>query len=68
MNLIYMPNSRWTEADEEWWWALGTDSGRLRPVFYSLAQMDRYCGDEVLAGWTKGLSEDAYLEQRDTCS
>lgn len=67
MNLIYMPNPRWTEADEEWWWAVGTPNGRLRPVFYSLAQMDRYCGDSVVAGWTKGLSEEKYLEQRGTC-
>lgn len=67
MSLIYMPNPDWTEADEEWWWAIGTPNGGLRPVFFSLAQMDRYCGDDIVAGWTEGLNEDEWLEQRITC-
>jgi len=67
MNLIYMPNPRWTEADEEWWWAIGTPDGKMRPIYFSLAQMDRYCGDKVLAGWREGVSEEEYLEQRGTC-
>lgn len=67
MNLIYMPNPRWSETDEEWWWSIGMANGRMRPVYFSLAQMDRYCGDEVLAGWREGLSEEEYLERRDTC-
>jgi hypothetical protein len=67
MNLIYMPNPRWTEADEEWWWSIGTPDGMMRPVYFSLARMDRYCGDEVLDGWHEGVSEEEYLEQRATC-
>lgn len=67
MNLIYMPNPRWTEADEEWWWSIGTSNGGMRPIYFSLAQMDRYCGDEILAGWREELSEEEYLEQRGTC-
>lgn len=67
MSLIYMPNPEWTSEDEEWWWAVGTPNGGLRPVFFSLARMDRYCGDEVVAGWTEGLNEDEWLEQRITC-
>lgn len=67
MNLIYMPNPLWTEADEEWWWAVGTPSGYLRPVFFSLAQMDRYCGDNVYSGWQQAWNEDEWLERRNTC-
>lgn len=67
MNLIYMPNPQWTADDEEWWWAIGTPDGGLRPVFFSLVQMDRYCGDDTVAGWTDGLNEEEWLEQRITC-
>lgn len=67
MNLIYMPNPEWTAADEEWWWAIATPDGRLRPAFFALAEMDRYCGEQIVLGWQEGVSEEEYLEQRDTC-
>lgn len=67
MNLIYMPDPQWTENDEEWWWAIMTPDGRARPVYFALAQMDRYCEDEIIAGWRDGMSEEEWLEQRDTC-
>ncbi|MEL6307457.1 MAG: endo-1,4-beta-xylanase [Chloroflexota bacterium] len=67
MSLIYMPNPRWTPADEEWWWAVGESDGTMRRVFFSLAQMDRYCGDEIQLGWQADWSEEEWFEQRDTC-
>lgn len=68
MNLIYMPDPQWTEEDEEWWWAIMTPEGGLRPVYFALAGMDRYCGDRIVSGWTdEYTSEDDWLERRDTC-
>lgn len=68
MNLIYMPDPQWTDANEEWWWAIITPDGTARPAFFSIAQMDRYCGGEVIAGWNEQFaSEEDWLEQRDTC-
>lgn len=67
MSLIYMPNPRWTSANEEWWWAVGESNGEMRDVFFSLARMDRYCGDEIHSGWQDGWGEEEWLERRDTC-
>lgn len=68
MSLIYLPDPQWTPDDEEWWWAVITSDGRPRPAFYALAEMDRYCGDAVISGWTdRYASEEEWIEQRDTC-
>ncbi|MEM9952307.1 MAG: endo-1,4-beta-xylanase [Chloroflexota bacterium] len=68
MNLIYMPNPEWTAEDEEWWWSIMLPDGQPRPAFFTLAQMDRYCGDAVLSGWNETFaSEEDWLERRDTC-
>lgn len=68
MSLIYMPNPQWTDANEEWWWAIGTPDGGWRPVFFTLSQMDKYCGDKVVSGWREEWNEDEWHERRDTCS
>jgi polysaccharide biosynthesis protein PslG len=67
MSLIYLPDQAWTETDEEWWWAITTPAGYMRPAFFSLAAMDRYCGDRIQPGWPAGTPEEVYLEQRITC-
>ncbi|MGB7341401.1 MAG: endo-1,4-beta-xylanase [Phototrophicaceae bacterium] len=68
MSLIYLPDPQWTPDDEEWWWAVMTSDGRPRPAYFALAEMDRYCGETVLSGWTdRYASEEEWLEQRDTC-
>lgn len=67
MNLIYMPDPQWTENDEEWWWAIMSPDGP-RPVYFAIAQMDRYCDDNVFTGWTgEYVSEEDWLERRNTC-
>jgi polysaccharide biosynthesis protein PslG len=67
MSLIYMPNPRWTSENEEWWWAVGDSDGIMRPVFFALAQMDKYCGNRVVSGWPQDMTEEEWDEQRDTC-
>jgi len=68
MNLIYLPDPEWTQDDEEWWWAIVTPEGYVRPAFFSISQMDRYCGGEIIAGWNDQFAnEEDWLEQRDTC-
>jgi polysaccharide biosynthesis protein PslG len=67
MSLIYMPNPRWTSDNEEWWWAVGDSDGNMRPVFFALAQMDKYCGNRIVSGWPPTMSQEEWDEQRDTC-
>lgn len=49
MVTIFMADIEWTEADEEWWWAVndggyGADWGG-RPAYYALANMPRWIDD-----------------------
>jgi hypothetical protein len=67
MSLIYLPNPDWTPADEEAWWALAAPDGRLRPAFFDIAGMDRYCGATIVEGWPPGVSEEVYLEHSIAC-
>ncbi len=67
MSLIYLHDPDWTQDDEEWWWSLSTPGGRLRPAFFDIVSMDRYCGDTIVAGWPYGTPEEVYREQRITC-
>jgi hypothetical protein len=67
MSLIYMPNPRWTSDNEEWWWAVGESDGFMRPVFYALAEMDKYCGDSIISGWPTGMMQEEWDEQRVPC-
>jgi len=68
MTLIYLPDPMWTEEDEEWWWSIVLPDGLARPAFFAIASMERYCGERTVAGWPPDVSEEEYLEQRDTCS
>lgn len=67
MSLIYLHNPQWTEHDEEWWWSLTTPNGYLRPAFYDIVSMERYCGDTIVQGWPPYTSEEVYRERRITC-
>ncbi len=67
MSLIYLPDPTWTTADEESWWALVSPDGRLRPAFFEIAGMNRYCDDQIIAGWPPGVSEEVYLEHSIAC-
>ncbi len=48
MSAIYIAAPDWTEADEEWWWAITTPSGYTRPAYIELANMAKYCGTRFL--------------------
>lgn len=67
MSLIYLHNPQWTENDEEWWWSLTTPNGYVRPAFYAIVGMDRYCGDTIIHGWPYGTPEEVYREQSIAC-
>ncbi len=67
MSLIYLHDPDWTSDDEEWWWSLSTPDGYLRPAFFDIVSMDRYCGDTIVSGWPYGTPEEVYREQRITC-
>lgn len=67
MSLIYLPSPQWTEDDEEWWWSITTPAGYVRPAFYAIVSMDRYCGDRIVHGWPDDTPEEVYREQRITC-
>ncbi len=48
MSAIYIAKPDWTQADEEWWWAITTPSGYTRPAYIDLANMAKYCGDRTI--------------------
>jgi polysaccharide biosynthesis protein PslG len=46
MSAIYLAKPSWTPEDEEFWWAFNDpQTGRMRPVFGEMVQMEKYCGD-----------------------
>lgn len=47
MSMIYMANPAWTPDNEEYWWAITTPDGYTRPAYADLANMAKYCGDDV---------------------
>ncbi|HLU08512.1 MAG TPA: hypothetical protein VK003_02520, partial [Oceanobacillus sp.] len=47
MSMIYMANPAWTQADEQYWWSIITPDGYTRQAFIDLANMAKFCGDEV---------------------
>ena len=67
ISLIYLGDPRWTAESEEWWWAITTSSVDLRPAFFAIVSMDRYCDDMIIHGWPPGTPEEIYLEQRISC-
>ncbi|MFW5708624.1 MAG: cellulase family glycosylhydrolase [Chloroflexota bacterium] len=67
MSAIYLANPAWTEDDEEFWWAFNDpQSGRMRPVFGGMAQMEKYCGDAFLP--TRDEFESAYAPEYNPCN
>lgn len=45
MSLIYISKPSWTEANEEYWWAISLPNNRHREAFYAIASMPKICGD-----------------------
>jgi hypothetical protein len=48
MSMIYVADPDWTEADEQFWWAITTPGGYTRPAYIALANAPKYCGDRVI--------------------
>lgn len=48
MSVIYLTDSDWTPADEEYWWALTTPQRGHRQAFFDLANMRKVCGDIII--------------------
>lgn len=47
MSTIYLADTGWTDANEERWWAVTTPENYIRPAYIALANMAKYCGDDV---------------------
>ncbi len=48
MTLIYLSDPAWGPENEQYWWGIITPPGTVRPAFIALANMAKYCGDEVI--------------------
>ncbi len=49
MVTIYLPDPIWTEADEQYWWAIATPgySPHMRAAYIALANMEKISGDQI---------------------
>lgn len=57
MSAIYVADPDWTDANEEWWWAITTPTGYTRQAYIDLANMAKYCGDRVIPARDPGSPE-----------
>ncbi len=67
MSTIYIADPVWTEANEEWWWAITTPSGYTRQAYIDLANMPKYCGDRVIPQRDPGSPEALGLVPVHSC-
>lgn len=67
MSAIYIAAPDWTEANEEWWWAITTPTGYTRPAYIELANMAKFCGDRVLPARDPSSPEALGLVPVDPC-
>ncbi|PJF22825.1 MAG: hypothetical protein CUN56_04035 [Phototrophicales bacterium] len=66
MSVIYFAKPGWTQADEQFWWALNdAETGAIRPAFAGLAQMEKYCGDVIFPA--RDEYESAYAPEYNPC-
>jgi hypothetical protein len=68
MSAIYIADPSWTPADEEYWWAITTPEGIVRPAFIDLANMAKYCGDRVIPARAPDSPEALGLVSVDPCA
>ncbi len=68
MSAIYIADPSWTQANEEWWWAITTPRGYTRPAYIDLANMAKYCGDRVIPARDPGSPEALGLVPVHPCS
>jgi hypothetical protein len=66
MSSIYIAKPSWTPQDEQYWWSFNEpDTGRMRPVFGALAQMEKFCGDVLLPA--RSPEESAFALEHNPC-
>lgn len=57
MSTIYIANPVWSDANEEWWWAISTPDGYTRQAYVDIANMAKYCGERVIPERDPGSPE-----------
>lgn len=69
MSVIYLPKPVWTEADEEYWWAISYPQPGQghREAFFVLANMKKVCGDYVIPERDPNSPEALGLVPADIC-
>lgn len=67
MSVIYLAKPVWTPDDEQFWWSLNDPvTGRYRPAFAGLAQMEKVCGDITFPA--RDAQESAYAPEHNPCN
>lgn len=67
MSAIYIADPHWTSEDEEYWWAITEPGGWTRPAFFSLANMEKVCGDRVIPARAPDSPEALGLATTEPC-
>jgi polysaccharide biosynthesis protein PslG len=68
MSAIYIPDPSWTEANEEYWWAITLGSGGMGESFVALANMEKVCGERIIPARDPGSPEALGLATVVPCS
>lgn len=68
MSMIYIADPDWTEANEQYWWSITTPSGYTRPAYIDLANMAKYCGDQIIPARAPDSPEALGLVPTHPCS
>ena len=66
VSVIYLPKPSWTEADEEYWWAISEPNFRARPAFAALVAMPKWCDDTYIPARIDN-TEEGIFATLDTC-
>lgn len=66
VSVIYLPKPSWTEADEEYWWAISKPNFHARPAFGALVAMPKWCDDYYIPARID-TSEEGIFATLDTC-
>ncbi len=66
MTTIYLPDIAWTEADEQYWWAISTPGyePHMRQAYIDLANMEKISGENVTPARLAGAPVSTPLPSR----
>lgn len=67
MSAIYLADPSWRKEDEEYWWAIIKQTHGVRPAFFKLANMAKYCGERVIPAREADSPEALGLVPVDPC-